>query len=73
MSIYCASIECKHRSNTGRCTAKKVELYWNSVMTAHQGRQEFLRCKQYEKSTEYAELEGQLEEWLITQNLKNGC
>ena len=53
MSVYCAAVECKYHSDTNRCTAKKVTLSSHSVMTVWNGRQEFLKCKQYEMSEEY--------------------
>jgi len=56
MSVYCASSECKYNSNTGRCTAKRVDLTWHSISTVWDGRQEFLKCKQYEMSDGYATL-----------------
>ena len=53
MSVYCAALECKYHSGTNRCTAKKITLSSHSVMTVWNGRQEFLKCKQYEMSEEY--------------------
>lgn len=52
MGIYCASAECKYNSNTGRCTAKRVELSFHSVNTLWEGRQDFWKCKSYEMSEE---------------------
>lgn len=56
MSVYCAALECKYHSDTNRCTAKKITLSSHSVMTVWNGRQEFLKCKQYEMSEEYKSL-----------------
>lgn len=53
MSVYCAALECKYHSDTNRCTAKKITLSSHSVMTVWNGRQEYLKCKQYEMSEEY--------------------
>ena len=66
MIVYCASSECKYNSNTGRCTAKRVDLTWHSISTVWDGRQEFWKCKQYEKSAEYSEMEKRLSKWLTT-------
>ena len=52
MSVYCAALDCKYHSVTNRCTAKKIILSSHSVMTVWNGRQEFLKCKQYEMSEE---------------------
>ena len=53
MSVYCAAAECKYHSDTNRCTAKRITLSSHSVMTLWDGRQDFLKCKQYEMSEEY--------------------
>lgn len=53
MSVYCAAVECKYHSDTNRCTAKRITLSSHSVMTLWDGRQDFLKCKQYEMSEEY--------------------
>lgn len=53
MSVYCAAVECKNHSDTNRCTAKKITLSSHSIMTLWDGRQEFLKCKQYEMSEDY--------------------
>ena len=56
MGVYCAALECKYHSDTNRCTAKKITLSSHSVMTVWSGRQEFLKCKQYEMSEKYKAL-----------------
>lgn len=56
MSVYCAAIECKYHSETNRCTAEEIILSSHSVITVWDGRQEFLKCKQYEMSEEYKAL-----------------
>ena len=56
MSVYCAALECKYHGDTNRCTAKNIILSSHSVMTVWNGRQEFLKCKQYEMSEEYKAL-----------------
>ena len=53
MSVYCAAVEYKNHSDTNRCTAKKITLSSHSIMTLWDGRQEFLKCKQYEMSEDY--------------------
>ena len=51
--IVCANTSCKYNNDKSVCTAKKVLMSWHSVVTLHEGRQEFLRCKQYEMDEEY--------------------
>ena len=46
--IICASVDCKYNNDKNVCTAKKVSMSWQSVMTVYEGRQEYLRCNQYE-------------------------
>lgn len=62
--VVCAAVDCRYNNDRNRCTAKKVELSWSSVMTLWEGRQEFFRCKQYEKSAEAVELEKKLSEFM---------
>ena len=52
MSVYCESIDCKYFSITNRCTAKRIDLSYHSVMTVWNGRQDYLKCKMYEQSEE---------------------
>lgn len=51
MTVYCAAIECVNNHNA-KCLAKKINLSSHSVMTVWDGRQDFLKCKSYEKSEE---------------------
>lgn len=54
VSVKCADISCKyHSEHSDTCKAKKISLSWHSVVTTHDGRKKFLRCKQYEESEEY--------------------
>ena len=57
--IVCACTECKYNNDRNRCTAKDVEMSWHSVMTVHDGRQEFLKCKTYEMDERSKEIENQ--------------
>ena len=66
--IYCADTSCEFCSDKGVCTAKKVSLSWHSVMTLWDGRQEFNRCKTYQKSKLSTELEQRFKE--ISQKMK---
>ena len=54
--IYCGDASCKFCNNHGVCTQKTVCLGWSSVMTAHDGRQEYHRCKTYEISERAKEI-----------------
>ena len=50
--VYCADVSCKFCNDNGVCTQKKIALSFHSVMTVHEGRKEFNRCKTYEESEE---------------------
>lgn len=50
--VYCADVSCKFCNDNGVCTQKKIALSFHSVMTVHEGRKEFHRCKTYEESKE---------------------
>lgn len=55
--IKCASCECKWNNDKSMCTYKGMLLMNDcDVMTVHDGRQHFHRCKMYEESEEYKEL-----------------
>ena len=60
--IYCADPSCEFCNDKGVCTAKNVSLSWQSIMTLWEGRQEFHRCKTYQKSKRSVELEQQFKE-----------
>ena len=62
VSLKCADISCKYLSERGTCKAKKIELSWHSVVTMNEGRKEFLRCKQHEKSAYYKRIERLLQD-----------
>lgn len=51
--IYCADSSCAHQGDDGVCNADSIRMSWNSIMTLHDGRQTFLKCKNYEESDEY--------------------
>lgn len=51
--IICANASCKYNNDKNVCTAKKISMSWQSVMTLHEGQQEYLKCKQYEMDDEY--------------------
>jgi len=50
--VVCADVGCRFNDD-GKCTAKKIELSWHSVVTLWDGRQEFQRCKQRESPAQY--------------------
>lgn len=62
--IICANSLCKY-NNKDVCTAKTAEMSWHSVMTVHDGRQEFLKCKTYEMDERSKEIENQLMNWFM--------
>ena len=47
--IKCSTVECKYNSPTCYCTYKGTLLMGDSfIMTKHEGRQHFHRCKMFE-------------------------
>ena len=65
--VKCPSVECKHNHNQ-KCTLKEITLSWSSVMTMHQGRQEFWKCNEFALSNESMRLFKQIEEMM-----QKGC
>lgn len=63
--IICANSLCKYNNDKNVCTAKTAEMSWHSVMTVHDGRQEFLKCKTYEMDERSKEIENQLMNWFM--------
>ena len=61
--VYCAAMDCEFNSDKGTCTAKSIALSANSVMTVWDGRQEFNKCKTYQKSEEAIRIESMLTEY----------
>lgn len=58
--IYCANPSCEFNKED-ICTAPKVSLSWHSVLTVYDGRQEYNRCKTYQKSRKAIEIEKMME------------
>ena len=48
--VVCAVLECKYNSDDNTCNAPKIFLSDHNIMTLHDGRQQFMKCKQYEES-----------------------
>lgn len=53
--VYCADISCKF-NNDGICKQKKIALAWNSVLTIHDGRRDYNKCKSFEESERSKEI-----------------
>lgn len=53
--IVCARTDCKYNNDKNQCTAKDVKLSYHSVMTVWDGRQELLKCKNYEQDEGFTE------------------
>lgn len=53
--IYCADLICKYNKNK-KCSAKEVNLSASSIITLHNGRQEFNTCRTIEFSDEWIRL-----------------
>jgi hypothetical protein len=48
--VYCADSSCSFCNDNGVCTQKKIGLAWLSVQTVREGRQEYNKCRMYQKS-----------------------
>lgn len=60
--IKCATCECKWNNDKSMCTYKGIILMNDcSVMTVHDGRQHFHKCKMFEESEDYQELRRKFE------------
>lgn len=62
--IYCAAVDCEFCNDKGVCTAKKVALSWNSVVTMNDGRQTFNTCRTFQKSEHAAAIEKEFAEFV---------
>lgn len=60
--VYCADTSCEFCNEKGICTQKEIALSWQSICTVNEGRQEFNRCKTYQKSKRQIELENFMKE-----------
>lgn len=55
--IKCDSYECKWNNDKSMCTYKGIVLMNDcDVMTVHEGRQHFHKCKMFEESEYYQEM-----------------
>ena len=70
MGIICAAVDCKHNSENNRCKLDKVTLSDHYIHTVYEGRQHFLRCKQYEKSEETKRMEEKFMKLLKEQGME---
>ena len=68
--VLCADVACKYHGDNDVCTARKIKLSWNSVMTTWEGRQEFHRCKTFEESETYKKLKAEMP--TLFKHTKNG-
>lgn len=68
--IICANSLCKYNNDKNVCTAKTAEMSWHSVMTVHDGRQEFLKCKTYRMDDRSFELVEKLSELMREHSLQ---
>ena len=67
--VYCADVSCKFNDDNGVCTQKKIGLAFSSVVTVHEGRKEFNKCKMYEESEESITIKRMMENaGIIPQN-----
>lgn len=58
--ISCSCIDCKYCDDNYVCKKEKVNLIFLNVLTVNEGRQDYLKCKQFEERDD--------EEWLSIQN-----
>ena len=61
--VNCATIECEF-NDEGKCKAKSIILSDHSIMTVWEGRQQYQRCKTFQKSQEMIDLEQRFGQWL---------
>ena len=71
MKVYCSNLKCKYMNDKNMCKNKEIELEFNNICTINQGRQDFLKCKSYEKSEVYARLEERIAELVGDTNVKD--
>lgn len=50
--VICAAYDCIWNDVNNQCRAKKINLSDNYIMTVHEGRQHFNKCRNYEMSDE---------------------
>ena len=60
--VKCADLSCKYNNGRDMCQAREINLAWHSVMTMHDGRQEFNRCKAYEMSEQFRAMKAKVDE-----------
>ena len=58
--LICAADDCLY-NDKHRCISKRVNLSDHSVITVHEGRQHFWRCRNYEMSEHAKQVEEQME------------
>lgn len=57
--MICTDITCKYNKDC-KCISKRVKLIHCSIVTAYQGRQEYLKCRTYKESEEYKRIQEKL-------------
>lgn len=70
--VYCAAMDCEFNSDKGVCTAKNITLSANSVVTVWEGRQEFNKCKTFQKSQMALDIEEKVAEYYKRWKENNG-
>lgn len=68
--IYCADESCKYNNDKGICTKKEINLNWSSIVTVHDGRQEYNKCVAYEKSDTAIRIEEFVKEYFKIGEIK---
>ena len=66
--VYCADTTCEFNGDNGVCTQKKIALGWSSVITLWDGRQEYQRCKMYQKSEQSRQIEEQFRKLMVEEH-----
>ena len=69
--VYCAAIDCEFNGDDGKCHAKCICLSANSVMTVWEGRQEFNKCKTWQKSQFAKDIEEKLKPFIEKMRANN--
>lgn len=68
--ITCAASDCVFCNDKFRCTADKVQLAENDIMTMWDGRQRYNRCLTYQKSERAKQFENAFKD--LVEMMKNG-
>lgn len=70
--IFCAAIDCEFNGYDGKCHAKEIALSDHSIMTLWEGRQQYQKCKTYQKLQAAIDYERFIEAAIKQREANNG-